>query len=160
MSARRGAPDATRSLTFASSSHRLHGAPAAGRVCAATGTGTYTVQGSYGNTNGYTYSVATLRPGTSHIYSKRVFYIDEDSWAILATDKYDGRGELWRTAELHNENWYNVPMFFGTMEVHNDLQSGRYIAMGLRSEEKMIYEPLKRSSADYTPNNLRGMGTR
>ncbi len=103
---------------------------------------------------------ATLRPGTSHIYSKRVFYIDEDSWAIVASDKYDGRGQLWRYAEQHNENWYNVPMFFGTVEVHNDLQSGRYLAMGLRSEEKLIYEPLKRTAGDYTPANLRGAGTR
>ena len=103
---------------------------------------------------------ATLKPGTSHIYSKRVFYIDEDSWAILATDKYDGRGELWRYAEQHNEIWYNIPTLFGTIEVHNDLQSGRYIAMGLRSEEKLIYEPIKRSPADYTPSNLRGIGTR
>ena len=103
---------------------------------------------------------ATLKPGMSHIYARRTFYIDEDSWAILLIDKYDGRGELWRTAELHNENWYNVPMFFGTVEVHNDLQSGRYIAMGLRNEEKMIYQPLKRTAADYTPSALRGMGTR
>jgi hypothetical protein len=103
---------------------------------------------------------ATLRPGTSHIYARRVFYIDEDSWAIVAIDKYDGRGELWRFAEMHNENWYDVPMWFGTVEVHNDLQSGRYIAMGLRNEEKKIYEPIKRSPADYTPANLRAEGTR
>ena len=103
---------------------------------------------------------ATLKPGTSHIYAKRTFYIDEDSWAILATDKYDGRGELWRFAENHNENWYNVPMWFGTLEVHNDLQSGRYIAMGLRNEETKIYEPIKRTAGDYTPSNLRGVGTR
>jgi hypothetical protein len=79
---------------------------------------------------------------------------------VLAIDKYDGRGDLWRYAELHNENWYNVPMFFGTIEVHNDLQSGRYIAMGLRSEERKIYEVIKRSPADYTPANLRAEGTR
>ena len=103
---------------------------------------------------------ATLKPGTSHIYTKRTFYIDEDSWAIVATDKYDGRGELWRYAEQHNENWYNVPMWFGTIEVHNDLQSGRYIAMGLRSEESLIYESIKRSPGDYNPNSLRGVGTR
>jgi hypothetical protein len=103
---------------------------------------------------------ATLKPGTSHIYSKRVFYIDEDSWQILATDKYDGRGQLWRYAEQHNEVWYNIPTLFGTLEVHNDLQSGRYIAMGLRSEEKVIFENIKRSPADYTPSNLRGIGTR
>jgi hypothetical protein len=82
-----------------------------------------------------------VKAGTSHIYSRRTFYIDEDSWQILAVDKYDGRGELWRYAEQHNENWYNIPASFGTLEVHNDLQSGRYIAMGLRSEEKLIYEP-------------------
>ncbi len=103
---------------------------------------------------------STLKPGTSHIYSRRTFYIDEDSWAVLAIDKYDGRGELWRFAEEHNENWYNVPMFFGTVEVHNDLQSGRYIAMGLRSEEQKIYEPIKRAASDYNPNSLRGIGTR
>jgi len=103
---------------------------------------------------------ATLKPGTSHIYAKRVFYIDEDSWTILASDKYDGRNELWRYSEQHNEIWYNIPTLFGTIEVHNDLQSGRYIAMGLRSEEKLIYEPIKRSPGDYTPSNLRGIGTR
>jgi hypothetical protein len=103
---------------------------------------------------------STLKAGTSHIYARRTFYIDEDSWAILLIDKYDGNGQLWRNAELHNENWYNVPMFFGTVEIHSDLQSGRYIAMGLRSEEKLIYQPIKRTAGDYTPANLRGVGTR
>jgi len=103
---------------------------------------------------------STLKQGTSHIYARRTFYIDEDSWAIVLIDKYDGRGELWRTSELHNENWYNVPMFYAGVEVHNDLQSGRYIAMGLANEVKRVYEPIKRSPGDYTPNNLRGTGTR
>jgi hypothetical protein len=103
---------------------------------------------------------ATLKPGTSHIYSKRVFYIDEDSWQIAQIDKYDGRGELWRYAEQHSENWYNIPAIFGTLEVHNDLQSGRYIAMGLRSEEALIYQAIKRSPGDYAPNSLRAIGQR
>ena len=103
---------------------------------------------------------ATLKPGTSHIYSRRTFYIDEDSWNVVAIDKYDGRGQLWRFSEQHSETWYDVPMWFGTIEVHYDLQSRRYIAMGLRSEEKVIYQPIKRSPADYTPQNLRNLGTR
>jgi hypothetical protein len=103
---------------------------------------------------------ATLKPGTSHIYSKRVFYIDEDSWGILATDKYDGRGELWRVSEQHSEVWYDVPMWYGTVEVHHDLQSGRYIAMGLRNEESVIYKAVKKTANDFTPQNLRGEGTR
>jgi len=103
---------------------------------------------------------ATLKPGTSHIYSRRTFYIDEDSWGVIMIDKYDGRGALWRFAEQHSENWYNVPMWFGTVEVHHDLQSRRYIALGLRNEESKIYEALKRTGADYTPQNLRNIGTR
>jgi hypothetical protein len=103
---------------------------------------------------------STVKQGTSHIYARRTFYIDEDSWAILLIDKYDARGELWRTAELHNQNWYDVPMFYAGVEVHNDLQSGRYIAMGLTNEVKRINERIKRSPGDYTPNNLRGAGTR
>lgn len=103
---------------------------------------------------------ATLKSGMSHIYAKRVFYLDEDSWAIALSDKYDGRGELWRFAESHSESWYDVPMYFSTVEVHHDLQSGRYLAMGLRNEETRIFEALKRTAADYNPNSLRGLGTR
>ena len=103
---------------------------------------------------------ATLKPGTSHIYSRRTFYLDEDSWNVVLIDKYDGRGQLWRFSEQHSENWYDVPMWFGTVELHHDLQSRRYIAMGLRAEEKVIYEPIKRTAADYTPQNLRNLGTR
>lgn len=103
---------------------------------------------------------ATLKSGMSHIYAKRVFYMDEDTWAIVLADKYDARGELWRFAESHSESWYNVPMYFSTVEVHHDLQSGRYIAMGLRNEETRIFEALQRTAADYSPNSLRGLGTR
>jgi hypothetical protein len=39
---------------------------------------------------------ATLKEGKRHIYGKRVFYLDEDSWAALASDQYDARGQLYR----------------------------------------------------------------
>ena len=56
--------------------------------------------------------------------------------------------------------WTRKEAYLKAVEVHNDLQSRRYIAMGLRSEEKVIYEPIKRTAGDYTPSNLRGVGTR
>lgn len=40
---------------------------------------------------------ADLKEGKRHIYKKRRFYIDEDTWAALASDSYDARGNLWRT---------------------------------------------------------------
>ena len=40
---------------------------------------------------------ATLKAGKRHIYARRTFYLDEDSWAALANEQYDARGQLWRT---------------------------------------------------------------
>lgn len=103
---------------------------------------------------------ATLKPGTSHIYTKRVFYIDEDSWMNVVQDKYDARGQLWRVSEQHNINYADIPMQAPSVEVHHDLQSGRYLAMGLRNDERSVYVPIKRTAADFSPNGLRRAGTR
>jgi hypothetical protein len=103
---------------------------------------------------------ANLKDGTSHIYKKRVFYIDEDSWSIAVTDKYDMRLELWRVSEQHSIIFYDIPMLYGTVEVHHDLQSARYLAMGLRNDQPKVYERIKRDRADFTPAGLRGIGTR
>ena len=63
-------------------------------------------------------------------------------------------------AEQHSINCYDMPMLYGTVEVHTDLQSARYLAMGLRNEQPKVYEKIKRDTADYTPAGLRGIGTR
>jgi len=103
---------------------------------------------------------ATLKPEFRNIYSKRVFYLDEDSWTAMAADKYDARGELWRYAEAYSINMYDVPMLFDLVTMQYDLQSGRYAIGGLRNEEPWIWKPLRRSKGDYTPARLRNMGTR
>ena len=41
---------------------------------------------------------ATLKPGKRHIYAKRTFYLDEDTWVALASDQYDARGQLFVSA--------------------------------------------------------------
>ncbi len=103
---------------------------------------------------------ATLRSGTSHIYPRRVFFLDEDSWMVTLTDKYDDRGVLWRVGEQHSINIYDLGIYFPTVEVHHDLQNGRYIAMGLRNQEKVFYQSLKLTASDFTPQALRGAGVR
>jgi hypothetical protein len=103
---------------------------------------------------------ARLKEGASHLYARRTFYLDEDSWMILVTDKYDSRGQLWRMAEQHSINFYDIPMLYPALEVHHDLQSGRYIAMGLRNEEARVYEPIEARASRFTPAGLRGVGTR
>ena len=80
---------------------------------------------------------------TSHVYGKRVFYIDEDSWMIAVTDKYDTRGELWRVAEQHSINCYDVPMLYGTVEVHNDLAVGALSRDGPAQRRSQVLHDLE-----------------
>lgn len=82
---------------------------------------------------------AELKPGTSHIYARRTFYVDEDSWTILAVDNYDRRGQLWRVQETHS---WQVPWLYRVAPVAGtvyDLQSSRYLVQEL-SNESPIFE--------------------
>ena len=74
---------------------------------------------------------AKRRTGIQHIYARRVFYIDEDSWQILASEEYDDKGELWRVSEAHNISYYSEPIFWTTMEMTYDLKAQRYYIDGL-----------------------------
>src|SRR5690554_13640 len=74
---------------------------------------------------------AKRRIGIGHIYDRRVFYTDEDSWQILASEEYDEEGELWRVSEAHNISYYSVPVFWTTMEMTYDLKAQRYYIDGL-----------------------------
>jgi hypothetical protein len=103
---------------------------------------------------------AKLREGTSHIYARRTFYIDEDSWQTLVVDQYDGRGELWRVSEAYVINYYQVPMLWQAVEAHYDLQNGRYIALGLNNQERVEVFGAPMSTEEFTPDALRRLGRR
>ena len=99
---------------------------------------------------------ATLKPDARHIYAKRRFYVDEDSWQIAQSDQNDSRGELWRSGELHAIQQYDHGFTYNELETSYDLISGRYYAGGLANEET---EPMRVGFAaktdDYTPSDLR-----
>ena len=103
---------------------------------------------------------ATLKEGERHVYKRRTFYVDEDSWQILLVDQYDNRDQLWRVSEGHAMNFYNVPTTWVAAEVHTDLQAGRYLVMGLYNESAPHDFNLKRTEADFTPDALRREGVR
>ncbi len=104
---------------------------------------------------------ATLRPGQRHIYKRRTFYVDEDSWQILVVDCYDNRDQLWRVQEGHSINYYEIPTFWTTLETTYDLQAGRYLALGLDNEEpRTVNFGAKRTAADFTPAAIANRGTR
>jgi hypothetical protein len=104
---------------------------------------------------------ATLKPGQRHLYKRRTFYVDEDSWQILVVDCYDNRDQLWRVQEGHSINYYEIPTFWTTLETTYDLQAGRYLALGLDNEEpQTVNFSAKRTAADFTPAAIANRGTR
>ena len=103
---------------------------------------------------------ADLKANTRHTYKKRVFFIDEDSWQIAVTDIYDNRDELYRVGVAHGINYYEVPTQWSTLEVFHDLQSRRYIAMGLDNEANMYDFSAEMQEKSFTPAALRREGRR
>ncbi|MEM1090892.1 MAG: DUF1329 domain-containing protein [Pseudomonadota bacterium] len=102
----------------------------------------------------------TLKNGQRHINSRRTYYLDEDSYQIVLIDHYDGRDELWRFSEAHGVNYYEVPTYWSTVEVHHDLQSGRYVAVGLDNNDDVNVFDKPGNPGDYTPQALRTRGRR
>ncbi|WP_299183806.1 DUF1329 domain-containing protein [uncultured Neptuniibacter sp.] len=102
---------------------------------------------------------ATLKEGERHIYAKRTFYIDEDSWQIAVVDHYDGRGELWRVGEAHQFQYRDANVSWLTAEALYDLQSGRYLVGSLTNEEGEGFDFTKRfKHKDFTPQAIRRLG--
>ncbi|RKE23843.1 uncharacterized protein DUF1329 [Paraburkholderia sp. BL23I1N1] len=71
---------------------------------------------------------ATLKPSARHVDSKKVFYLDEDSWLALVGEDYDAQGKLWKVRES-----YPIPVWElgGACDnqpmVQYDLIDGRYV---------------------------------
>ncbi|MBI2314104.1 MAG: DUF1329 domain-containing protein [Betaproteobacteria bacterium] len=107
---------------------------------------------------------ATLKQGMRHVFPRRVFYLDEDSWAVMAADHYDAQGRIWRVQESSIYVAPEIPACVGLEFVSYDLAVGRYLAMGTTQESpetdwlagrKGIVDPKR-----FNPDELRRMGDR
>lgn len=103
---------------------------------------------------------AKLKEGKRHIYSRRTFYVDEDSWNVLAVDQYDGRGQLWRPGFAYLTQSYDVPAPSSVTAGHYDLLAGTYYlntwpgAGGMKISDTLLPE------SSWNPDNLAGKGIR
>ena len=104
---------------------------------------------------------ATLKEGERHVYARRLFYLDEDTWSIVLKDQYDGRGELWRVSQGQGIYHYDAEVPWGA-EVQNDLLSGRFLVTGLDNETngRAYVWNLKAAASEFTPQALRRSGRR
>lgn len=68
---------------------------------------------------------SNLKEGNRHIYSRRTFYLNEDTWTAISGEMYDGRGQLWRIQYAYLANLYDRKMDFslayGSYDVAQDV---------------------------------------
>jgi hypothetical protein len=97
---------------------------------------------------------AVLKPGEKHIYGRRRFYLDEDSWQVAVTDSWDLTGQLWRTAEAHAVNYYQVPVLWATLYAFYDLRNHRYLVEGLDNGRAPYRFTETADPREFSPNAL------
>lgn len=103
-----------------------------------------------------------LKKGQRHVYSRRTFYLDEDTWGIAVADQYDARGDLWRVSLSYMMNYYEIPVPWTALDVYHELTSHRYYAGFLDNEEESTLEFLDKPPAAsyFSPQALRRRGKR
>ena len=102
-----------------------------------------------------------VKQGQRHIYAQRNFFVDEDSWMITLADHYDGRGTLWRVGEGHLGFNYKQKIPGYSIETLYDLLAGRYIALGMYTEEQSAPQfDFTPTYNQFTPAALRASGVR
>jgi hypothetical protein len=101
-----------------------------------------------------------LKPGAKHIYQKRRFYLDEDTWAALASDQYDPSGQLYRGSFAFFSQSYDQQVPDATPFMTYDLSLGTYNINGVVGPHGGIHyiEPL--STAQWVPETMAGTGIR
>jgi hypothetical protein len=79
---------------------------------------------------------ATLKQGMRNMFAKRVFYIDEDTWMIMAADLYDAQGKLWRVMEASIYPAVELGACVSQEFMSWDLNVNRYMAENATQESK------------------------
>ena len=102
---------------------------------------------------------ATLKPGKRHIYSKRVFYWDED-WGGGMVDLYDGSGKIWRGKYAISTPAYNIPAPVMGSSFTYDLVNGLYAFLTHTADTGGRPMGAQRPSSYFTPDAMAGAGIR
>ncbi len=109
---------------------------------------------------------ATLKDGMRHAASKRYYYLDEDSWYIVASEGYDQAGKVFRVLLSHAGA--NYVSGVGTNDFVScltgyDLARGGYTFVASAGDPKAYYKLLAKNEIPnnaFTPEAMAGRGVR
>ena len=77
---------------------------------------------------------AKLKAEFNHVFHRRTFYIDEDSWIAVGADLYDKNDDLIQGQLGFIKNYYEIPTCTLEFDVMHDLVNGRYNIDNLKLE--------------------------
>ncbi|SDS87677.1 Protein of unknown function [Halopseudomonas sabulinigri] len=69
---------------------------------------------------------ATLKPGMRHVYSKRTYYLDEDTYGAGLYDAWDQNGQLYRSMMLGGVQFYDHDIPYVVKHAMYDFNKGMY----------------------------------
>jgi hypothetical protein len=102
---------------------------------------------------------AKLKTGQAHVYQRRLFYLDEDSWSVLLSEAYDSRGKLWRVGLHSLVQYYDALVPWYRFELWFDLTNDSYVLTGLDNGYKTPWTfGVEGLLQDFHPDALRRMG--
>ena len=103
----------------------------------------------------------TLKKGSKHIYGKRTFFLDEDTWTVVYEDAYDTRLQLWRVAIHPMIQFYDAKVPWYRSNIWHDLSNGNYLFSLLDNEVKQPWRFGEKGKwGDFQPDSLRRIGTK
>ena len=103
---------------------------------------------------------ATLRPGKRHVYHRRVFYLDEDSWRAILSDQYDARGQMYRIGIAYMTPAHEYPGPRVVPYGHYDMITGQYNLNGFMNMKGSVELVDTLPDREWTSDALSGSGVR
>ncbi|MGH8456367.1 MAG: DUF1329 domain-containing protein [Stenotrophobium sp.] len=108
---------------------------------------------------------ANVRPGQRHSAPRRVFYFDEDTWAIIVVDLYDAQGKIQRVQEGSVTPIWEIGACDASQDYTSyDLPSGRYwgdiFTIGEPETDWLAGKDGRLKEDMFTEDYLRRQGTR
>jgi hypothetical protein len=103
---------------------------------------------------------ATLKSEKRHLYTRQVFYLDEDSWAAVLADKYDRRGQLYRVGLSYLAPSYDALVPFADTFTLYDLVTKNYVLNIVFNKSAMRYINKPFPASYWTADSLAAGGVR
>jgi len=97
---------------------------------------------------------ATLKKGKKHLYQKRIFYVDEDTWSIAMIDIYRHANDFWRTSFRFSVFYDQMPGILSTADTYHDIGEKMYYVQGLRLEDA-TFSTTPPPVSYFMPGNIR-----